>query len=292
MSDFLGRLVERSLAATASVRSRSLSIFEPRPINGEAFFCARENPAPPALEPANKERVNRISRVESLWRTNPELAGRFVGARAQSDLTSSEAVELPRASLEIRPGVDSSGNEEILMPSTGYRGIVDAASLGEGNRDASRTKLPSAPSPVRPRLDLPKEKESAVAESERGDTANVTPSPAGMIKSVPHDPTKNPLREPRAGKIIEMRGSERDAPPKLIRASDVRPVSPRSLSLKPLMPAQHSKSSPAAPSINVTIGRIEVRAMLPPMPSKTPRASAPILSLDEYLRQRAGGNRR
>src|SRR5436305_4035899 len=219
MSDFLGRLVERSLAATASVRSRSLSIFEPRPINGEAFFCARENPAPPALEPANKERVNRISRVESLWRTNPELAGRFVGARAQSDLTSSEAVELPRASLEIRPRVDSSGNEEILMPSTGYRGIVDIASLGEGNRDASRTKLPSAPSPVRPRLDLPKEK-----ESERGDTANVTPSPAGMIKSVPHDPTRNPPREPRAGKIIEMRGSERDATPKLIQASDGRPV--------------------------------------------------------------------
>jgi hypothetical protein len=42
----------------------------------------------------------------------------------------------------------------------------------------------------------------------------------------------------------------------------------------------------------VTIGRVEVRANLPAAPSKAPRASAPVLNLDEYLRQRAKGNRK
>ncbi len=48
---------------------------------------------------------------------------------------------------------------------------------------------------------------------------------------------------------------------------------------------------PRAPTIHVTIGRIEVRAA-PPIasPRRTPPAS-PAMSLDEYLRQRRGGDR-
>ncbi|MFN8570366.1 MAG: hypothetical protein U0Z44_23120, partial [Kouleothrix sp.] len=47
---------------------------------------------------------------------------------------------------------------------------------------------------------------------------------------------------------------------------------------------------PPAPTVQVTIGRIEVRAA--PAPAQaTRRAAAPLLSLDEYLRQRSGGAR-
>lgn len=50
---------------------------------------------------------------------------------------------------------------------------------------------------------------------------------------------------------------------------------------------------PAPPTIRVTIGRIEVRAVTPappvaPAPVRTPRA-APALSLEDYLKQRNGG---
>jgi hypothetical protein len=47
-----------------------------------------------------------------------------------------------------------------------------------------------------------------------------------------------------------------------------------------------------APTINVTIGRLEVRAMVAPAPSavaRRQRAATPLTSLDDYLRQRAGG---
>jgi hypothetical protein len=46
------------------------------------------------------------------------------------------------------------------------------------------------------------------------------------------------------------------------------------------------------PTINVTIGRVEVRAMLPP-PTPRKQASAPqLMGLDEYLRKRARGDDR
>lgn len=51
---------------------------------------------------------------------------------------------------------------------------------------------------------------------------------------------------------------------------------------------------PSAPTIRVSIGRIDVRAVTPPAPS-APRPAAmrpgPALSLDEYLKQQKGGRR-
>jgi hypothetical protein len=46
------------------------------------------------------------------------------------------------------------------------------------------------------------------------------------------------------------------------------------------------------PRIQVSIGRIEVKATASPPPKKQSRSASPLLSLDEYLRQRAGGNGR
>ena len=75
------------------------------------------------------------------------------------------------------------------------------------------------------------------------------------------------------------------------------PASTRRLgSVEP--PAPHTgaepASLPAAPTIRVSIGRIEVRAVLPPMPPArraTSSRSGHKLSLEEYLKQRQGGGR-
>jgi hypothetical protein len=53
-----------------------------------------------------------------------------------------------------------------------------------------------------------------------------------------------------------------------------------------------TSNPPIAPTIRVTIGRIEVRAVMPPaMPAKERTRPAPKLSLDEYLRSQNGGKR-
>ncbi|HEX5883373.1 MAG TPA: hypothetical protein VFY67_02395 [Pyrinomonadaceae bacterium] len=48
--------------------------------------------------------------------------------------------------------------------------------------------------------------------------------------------------------------------------------------------------TPAQPTINVTIGRVEVRASTPAKRADAARPSAPKLSLEEYLRGRSKGN--
>ncbi|MGD9096453.1 MAG: hypothetical protein PVF97_00125 [Desulfobacterales bacterium] len=59
-------------------------------------------------------------------------------------------------------------------------------------------------------------------------------------------------------------------------------------------PIEPAKRAEEPPSVNVTIGRVEVRAIMPEAPpARRPRAAktGPSLSLDEYLKQRNTGQR-
>jgi hypothetical protein len=80
-------------------------------------------------------------------------------------------------------------------------------------------------------------------------------------------------------------------------ASMVGPLKSRRRFQTGLYKGKESKKGgePAAPVVRVTIGRIDVRAVLQQFPSQLPAAAPepvkPALSLDEYLRQRDGGER-
>jgi hypothetical protein len=54
-----------------------------------------------------------------------------------------------------------------------------------------------------------------------------------------------------------------------------------------------SEAASSTPTIRVTIGRIDVRAITPPAPPPRPKQArpGPTLSLDDYARQRKGGER-
>ena len=67
------------------------------------------------------------------------------------------------------------------------------------------------------------------------------------------------------------------------------PVTPQVSIVKESQPIP--ANTEAAPTINVTIGRIEVRATTPAKLSKPakPKGKPAVMSLDEYLRQRGGG---
>lgn len=71
-------------------------------------------------------------------------------------------------------------------------------------------------------------------------------------------------------------------------------VPPSQRELGPVMSPQNIHTSPPAPTIRVNIGRIEVRAITSPAvvisPPTRKRANPP-MSLDEYLKQRNGGER-
>jgi hypothetical protein len=358
MSDFLSDLVERSFGATGTVRPQLASIFETTPpVNGGAFFRTPENPELPAIEQQNQEPADRISRLQSLWKTtSAKPATPFAAGLSQAGVTSPESAELPGASRQVRLRIDPAGKpqsvarsseprgtagtdkteegaaalqpelpgasrqvrprvdlpekQQSIVPARKHRETADAATTEEEGAGALQPELPSASPQIRPRLDLPRKDQSVARSSEpRGtggkdktneeDAGALRPqlppdhrtSTSGGSKPEPPGPTENRPHEGRAEKTIELIAPERYAHRELTRARDVRAVSQRSPSPRPPAVAPQPKNPPVAPSINVTIGRVEVRATLPPAPSKTSRASAPILNLDEYLRQRAAGRR-
>jgi hypothetical protein len=94
-----------------------------------------------------------------------------------------------------------------------------------------------------------------------------------------------------------------NTPPPLDASTDKRPLPPRPTPLVERLPAAapvgHEVRSddaaarpPAPPTIHVSIGRVEVRATLPPAPVKRSSSSTSTTSLDDYLRRRRAGDRR
>jgi len=56
-------------------------------------------------------------------------------------------------------------------------------------------------------------------------------------------------------------------------------------------PLNHSPTEPQ-PTVHVTIGRLEVRAVQSSQPVVRPRAAAPVMNLDDYLKRRSQGGTR
>jgi hypothetical protein len=81
-------------------------------------------------------------------------------------------------------------------------------------------------------------------------------------------------------------------------ADQQRQLQPSLLQNRQVATSQHlsapvSEAASSTPTIRVTIGRIDVRAITPPAPPPRPKQArpGPTLSLDDYARQRKGGER-
>lgn len=71
------------------------------------------------------------------------------------------------------------------------------------------------------------------------------------------------------------------------------PITPLVEGRRSMSALDHTGSSASQPTVQVTIGRIEVRAVQSaPPPSTRQRAAPPVMNLDDYLRQRSGGTAR
>ena len=93
-------------------------------------------------------------------------------------------------------------------------------------------------------------------------------------------------------KVIEITAARRDPRRELTEAREVqtvlRPGRPKRPIALPLQP----ENSSGATSINVTIGRVEVRAVPPPTRRHDKPKPAAGLTLDDYLRRRSKGGAR
>jgi len=255
MNDFLNSLVERSLSPTASVRPQLLSIFETPQTSGGTFFHGNEGGELPSTGHDRKELFDWHSPLHRQMTTPaPSTQSDVVPSKFSS--SSGETPELPSVQAQIPRSVDRRGNEESVAQSTLRR--------GDGNGTTQE----------KPRL--PDEQ---------------TQGPPDANKPVPHRSTNDRPHESGA-KIIEITTAGRDPRRELIKAREVhsvlRPGDPRKPIALPLQP----KNSSGATSINVTIGRVEVRAVPPPTQRRDKSKTAAGLTLEDYLRRRSKGGPR
>lgn len=96
-----------------------------------------------------------------------------------------------------------------------------------------------------------------------------------------HQPDTGP--EPRVMPAVRQRSDPAPMPHRQLLAP--RPV-PAAVA-----PGGHHAADGGAPVIHVTIGRVEIRATVPPPPTRKRAGQSPAMSLDDYLKRRRGASR-
>jgi hypothetical protein len=319
MSDYLGNLIARTVAPAICVRPQVPSIFESPALNAgnsELYFeqerCAEEKSLPrtepearSVSDPSNIRRTvtreterERCAEEKSLPRIEPDA--RSVSDQSNIHRTVTHETEIIR--------------HEIIQPK-----IVDGQSEGKRVDD---TTLPVRAVRRRDESDrardhLPGERRvrssQTIPDSPEPSPAGTVAQPSSTLRDHPvvisrrpesnavevHVPRIRPKARPLSDRVI----AESPTPPPPVVSA--RSIAPKLQQLKPqrlpvvraVVPlAQSLPQKPAStqpePTISVTIGRVEIRAVPQPAERRAKPKPATILSLQEYLRQRAAGGAR
>src|SRR5262249_55493561 len=252
MNDFLNSLVERSLSPTASVRPKLFSIFETPQTNGGAFLHGNEGGELPSTGHDRKKSFDGHSPLHRQT-TAPAWSTQLNVVPSKFSSSSGETSESPSVQAQIPRSVDLRGNKETVEQST----LRNADCNGTGQEN--------------PRL-----------------SDKHAQGPPAANKPVPHRSTNDGPQESGA-KIIEITTAGRDPRPELTKVREVHTVLGPARLKKPVALPLQPKNSSGATSINVTIGRVEVRAVPPPTQRRDKPKAAAGLTLEDYLRRRSKG---
>jgi hypothetical protein len=263
MIDFLTSLTARSFGTETAIRPRVASLFEPVR-NGDAAL--REVPAAEPIESA----IAREADVESGGErklSRPMLAWREDGrASVAKDTANGDPVSAigpqPRGDLARRVttvGADERWEEDDSVVAAKVRPPRAPLSRGE-NSNQSHPLL----------------------RSDSGDDA-----PKGV-------PTRELAASPTQNESFEKENRGVVLPPKAVTELTAQMKNAAlAMNIKPGVPARDKAGSASQalatepePSVHVTIGRIEVRAISESKHAGQPRPASRVMSLEEYLHRR------
>jgi hypothetical protein len=289
MSDFLAQIIGRSFGLIETVRPYVPSLFEPLPAQSMAVM-------PPELaldaDPnAGEGSVARPTPADGgIIRANEQSAvapGHLLDSKESERVaqpTQPPMLREPRfaATAAISPAAAGAGGE---VTGGETENIVDAFEMTHQPQVAGTVSRVAnghqrVPGPAASLIPL------------RGQTG-ITPPPATLAGSVPPRQfagvatTLVSAPGERHNAAVTPRGSAASL------ATAARPVGRRQLApeFRPSWPQDLRRLAEPEPTIEVTIGRIDVRAELPPGPHAKARSAPKPTSLDEYLRRRAGRER-
>jgi hypothetical protein len=290
MSDYLSNLVARTLATVPVLQPRQPSLFEP--VGGGWGLGNRdwgvvaevETAAfPPPIQPTRSETAAVTPPPTTLVQPQP-VPERPLAARPEKKPAPTPSPMTIRERIIQQTVVEKKGR---LIPA--------APPTAAPPRPAKALAVP-VPAAVQPRPPSPPpapapEKVNSRSQNEPPirplPTAAKQPfAPEPPLRIVERErPTSEPSPPPKPDK-------RQVAPPPTIRER----ILPRAAIAPPqreqAMNGRYTPEPPPAPTIQVHIGRIEVRATPPPpQPAAKSGPKAALTSLDDYLRQRNGGPR-
>jgi hypothetical protein len=313
MTDYLTNLLDRAFDRAAVIQPPRASLFAPAPLTSGATSDGHSTFAIDARAGA----VETIDAVEDA-RLRGHRAPQPSKQNSSRQRSNVETFNDPStAATRLIATRDESRHEPSVYPTPVAPARAQSAPL-DAKAEAKSSPRESflEPNPLEtiraPELASPESAgpESARPESTRPESASIDEEGllAKMRALIPKPSPDAPSREnDRVEKkslpapVVDARASEKFESPAVAQHPSVfhkktdeappsPPISPRLSSPPPSpLPLQPAAPAPASPTIQVTIGRIEVRASSAPAPPHKP-AGGPRLTLDAYLRQRDGHN--
>jgi hypothetical protein len=281
MNDFLSRLIVRN--------SEQAEVIQPRPVSYYAL-APQQWDVPVAESAETRETITPVSHATHLpaqAKAGSEVQSPALPVRpATPTLVSVEPAETHSPSNNLAQEIENQPRREPRARQV----VVERMIEREATPPVSVSQTSAPLKPTNPRLAEPaspaviQHNESTVLIQPQVEVIeqNTLPVDSHMPK-LRREVVQPPLPAPTAPRVAEAR------PAALTHAPAARPLlvpAPLPAVVRPL-PVMEKKSD-AAPAIQVSIGRIEVRATPPPVSAtRTPRPATPPTNLEDYLRQRS-----
>lgn len=294
MNDYLSNVAARSFGLVEPIQARLASRFEPQPAVGWPLAAAL-----PGAEPAEEgHRPAGITFEEAQWSTRPASAMPSTTApQVLFDASHPAAARLTTmpallAASQPPPARATLHQTDVAPMATGPtatdRGPGDYPGQSVHSSSAGDAVLAapwSGTSPLTGRRDDARQPERPASLPLRSALSG-TPATA-LVPSSGIAPTSGTVRVSSSGSAATS-GTVVARPSVTPPVEPVAAVTPATAALAPAVPPS------IPPTIRVTIGRVDVRAIMPPAPPaprSRPSRSGPTLSLEDYLQQRREGRR-
>lgn len=254
MSDFLSGLVDRAAGRAPVLERRIAPRFEPP---RDRMGLGQD----PMVQPPLEEIFEETSELQSAPPRRRKVAVQRDNEKAAESRNPAPLLPVSKAS----PGRENRTESSINPPKAAEKVERVSADSSTVERSLDRISTTRRDEPVRPAKPL------------------ATPSIAADRAKLDYVRSARP----NAALPAQERGTFSKVEGRPILQPVIRPaVTPRA----PQVIVQRERKS--APTIQVTIGRIEVRtASGPAAPSPAPRSGGPKLNLEDYLKSRGGGSR-
>ncbi len=258
MTDYLSNLAARSLDLTEVIQPRLASPFEPPHVVGT------EMP------------VNSFSQTAVDGEVPIKATAFDVPSKSQPQLRPAGESQPSGADLHLSPGPLQQNVSDLQATHQSLSVVSEPPAT-----QPSARRTAESPSPEKPPQN-PAVLTNATVPLWHPTVVNPRLKPVLKAASPPSETAHS--QHPSASKTVAITPA---ATSHVMPAAHVRPEI-----LKPALPSETKRKSTS--TIQVTIGRIEVRAIMPPAPPAPrtkPARTGPTLSLEDYLKQRNQGRR-